>query len=38
MKVTRIIGLLTLAASLTLAACGGGGAPTTTHAGDGTHQ
>ncbi len=30
MKVTRIIGLLTLAASLTLAACGGGGVPTTT--------
>jgi hypothetical protein len=29
MKVTRIIGLLTLAASLTLAACGGGGVPTT---------
>ena len=29
MKVTRIIGLLTLAASLALAACGGGGAPTT---------
>ena len=30
MKVTRILGLLTLAASLTLAACGGGGVPTTT--------
>ncbi len=30
MKVTRIIGLLTLAASLSLAACGGGGVPTTT--------
>ncbi len=30
MKATRIIGLLTLAASLTLAACGGGGVPTTT--------
>jgi hypothetical protein len=30
MKVTRIIGLLTLAASSTLAACGGGGVPTTT--------
>src|SRR5208283_2168309 len=29
MKPTRIIGLLTLAASLGLAACGGGGAPTT---------
>ncbi len=29
MKVTRIIGLLTLAASFTLTACGGGGAPTT---------
>jgi hypothetical protein len=29
MKVTRIIGLLTLAASFALTACGGGGAPTT---------
>ena len=29
MKVTRIIGLLTLAASFTLSACGGGGAATT---------
>ena len=29
MKVTRILGLLTAAASLGLAACGGGGAPTT---------
>src|SRR5208337_2492888 len=29
MKVTRIIGLFTLAASFALTACGGGGAPTT---------
>ena len=36
MNVTRIYGLLVLAATMALAACGGGGAPTTATPGAGS--